>query len=229
MKGTLLNTGTVLVGSLLGLAAGKLLPVAAQDVALSGLGLVSLGMGIKMFLGSKNVLIVAGAIAVGGIFGMLIGIQNGLNLLAESVKSAVGGGGTFSEGLVAATVLFCVGPMTLLGCIQDGLEGKSELLNLKSTMDGVAAFFLTASLGVGVVFSAASVLLIQGALTLGARPLSRLKDDEAVLSELTGTGGPIMLAIGFSLLGIKKLPTADYLPALVLAPALVMFARKLKS
>ena len=118
--------------------------------------------------------------------------------------------------------------MTILGCIQDGLEGKSELLHLKSTMDGVAAIFLTATLGVGVLFSAAFVLIFQGALTLAARPLASLKNDESLLAELGGAGGPIMMAIGLSLLQIKKLPTANYLPALVLAPTLMVLSRKVK-
>ena len=227
MKGTILNTVTVASGSLVGLLIGKFIPESAQQVALGGLGLVTMGLGMKMFLGSKNILIVAGSIALGGIIGLLLGIQVGLENIAEWVKHSVGGGGTFSEGFVASCVLFCIGPMTLLGCIQDGLEGKSELLSLKSTMDGVAAIFLAASLGVGVLFSAAFVLIFQGALTLAARPLSSLKSDQGLLAELEGTGGPIMLAIGLSLLSIKKLPTANYLPALVLAPMMVLLSRRL--
>ena len=229
MKGTLLNTGTILGGSLLGLLIGRAVPAAAQDIALSGLGLVSFGLGIKMFLGSKNLLVVAGAIAIGGILGLLLGLQAGLNSLADWVKVSVGGGGTFSEGLVAACVLFCVGPMTLLGCIQDGLEGKSELLALKSTMDGVASLFLAASLGIGVTFSALFVLVFQGAITLLARPLSGLREDKELLGELSGTGGVILLAIGLSLLDIKKLPTANFLPALALAPLLILLQRRLAS
>ena len=227
MKGTILNTVTVATGSLVGLLIGKFIPESAQQVALGGLGLVTMGLGMKMFLGSKNILIVAGSIALGGIIGLLLGIQVGLENIADWVKHSVGGGGTFSEGFVASCVLFCIGPMTLLGCIQDGLEGKSELLSLKSTMDGVAAIFLAASLGVGVLFSAAFVLIFQGALTLAARPLSSLKSDQGLLAELEGTGGPIMLAIGLSLLNIKKLPTANYLPALVLAPMMVLLSRRL--
>ena len=227
MKGTILNTVTVASGSLVGLLIGKFIPESAQQVALGGLGLVTMGLGMKMFLGSKNILIVAGSIALGGIIGLLLGIQVGLEHIAEWVKHSVGGGGTFSEGFVASCVLVCIGPMTLLGCIQDGLEGKSELLSLKSTMDGVAAIFLAASLGVGVLFSAAFVLIFQGALTLAARPLSSLKSDQGLLAELEGTGGPIMLAIGLSLLSIKKLPTANYLPALVLAPMMVLLSRRL--
>lgn len=229
MKGTLLNTATVTVGSLIGLAIGKLIPAEAQQIALSGLGLVVVGIGIKMFLGSKNVLIVAGSIAIGGILGLLLHIQMGLDSLAEWVRASVGGGGTFSEGLVAACVLFCIGPMTILGCLQDGLEGKSELLALKSTLDGVASIFLAASLGVGVLFSAVFVLVVQGAITLAAKPMSFLQSDTTLLAEFEGTGGPIMVAIGLSLLELKKIPTANYLPALILAPLTVLASRYLSS
>jgi uncharacterized membrane protein YqgA involved in biofilm formation len=227
LKGTLLNTATVTAGSIVGLLIGKIIPSEAQTIALSGLGLVTIGIGIKMFLGSKNVLIVAGSIAIGGVLGLILHIQYGLDHLADWVKTSVGGTGTFSEGLVAACVLFCVGPMTILGCIQDGLEGKSELLGLKSTMDGVAAIFLAASLGNGVLFSAAFVLIVQGAITLLAKQLAFLREDEALLAEFEGTGGPIMIAIGLSLLDLKKLPTANYLPALVLAPLTVLVSRRL--
>lgn len=229
MKGTLLNTATVTAGSLIGLAIGRFIPGDAQQIALNGLGLVVIGIGVKMFLGSKNVLIVAGSIAIGGIIGLLLHIQFGLDHLAEWVRASVGGGGRFSEGLVAACVLFCVGPLTILGCIQDGLEGKSELLSLKSTLDGVASVFLAAAMGVGVLFSAAFVLIVQSLITLLAKRLSFLRSDAVLLAEFEGTGGPIMLAIGLSLLEIRKIPTANYLPALVLAPLTVLIARRLSS
>jgi uncharacterized membrane protein YqgA involved in biofilm formation len=229
MKGTLLTVTTVVAGSLVGLAVGQLLPPGTQSMALSGLGLVTLGLGIKMFLGSRNIMILAGSVAIGGIIGLLCGIQNGLDFLANSLKQFLGGGQSFSEGFVTATVLYCVGPMTFLGCIQDGIEGKSELLKLKATLDGVASIFLAASLGYGVLVSAFSVLLIQGTITLFAAKLSWLKEDEEILAELTGAGGPIMLATGLSLLEIKKIPTANFLPALLISPAILTLSRKLQS
>lgn len=212
-------------GSIVGLIVGKLLPQGAESMALSGLGLISLGMGVKMFFQSKNVLILAGSVAIGGILGLLIGIQPALDTLSNLLKDRLGGGARFSEGFVTATVLFCVGPMTILGCIQDGLEGKSELLNLKSILDGVAAIFLAATLGYGVLVSAVAVLLIQGVITLFAEKLKSLKEDEDLIAELSGAGGPIMLSIGLSLLDIKKLPNANFLPALILAPILVLLSR----
>lgn len=234
MKGTLLNVGTVVAGSTIGLLLGKLIPDQAQSMALSGLGLVTLGLGVKMFFQSKNVLLIAAGLSIGGVLGLLLGIQSGLDLVGgrlESVLQALhlNTGSDFTAGFVAATVLYCIGPMTLLGCIQDGIEGKSELLQLKSTLDGVASVFLAASLGVGVWFSAVSVLLIQGGLTLLAKRLHFLQKDEEYLSELSAAGGCIMMAIGFGLLEIKKIPTGNFLPALMLVPAMIAVNRWLNS
>jgi len=226
VKGTLLNTVTVAVGATAGALLGDHVPLAYKTIVLSGLGLVTMGIGVKLFLQSKNIPVVAAAIALGGIVGTAIGIQNGIEAFGLWAKGAVGGGGQFVEAVVTSSVLFCVGPTTLLGCIQDGLEGKIELLALKSTMDMFAAMFLAATLGWGVLLSAAVVLVFQGALTLLALPLRPLANDEALLAEVSGTGGAMMLAIGLSLLEIKQLPTANYLPAIFIAPALIALGRR---
>lgn len=228
-RGTLLNTATVIVGSLIGLAIRGWLDPAYQQIALGGIGLLTLGIGIKLFLGSKNILIVAMSIALGGMIGYALGITNGIGHFAEWAKGAFGGQhvGTFAEGLITTSILFCVGPMTLLGCMQDGLEGKIDLLALKSTMDGVSSIFFAAALGHGVLVSALVVLVVQGALTLGAQALRPVVDDEELLAEVSATGGVILLGIGLGLLDIKKLPTADYLPALALAPLFVWIWRRI--
>jgi uncharacterized membrane protein YqgA involved in biofilm formation len=225
LTGTLLNTATVIVGSLIGIAAGNTIPDSYKGLVLSGLGLVTMGLGVKLFLQSKNILVVAASIALGGMLGMAIGIQAGIESFAEWARASLGGDGNFVEGLVTASVLFCIGPTTLLGCIQDGLERKIDLLALKSTMDGFAAMFFAAALGWGVFVSAAVVLVFQGALTLAARPLRPLAHDEDLLAEVSGSGGVMMLAIGLGLLEVKKLPVADFLPAIFIAPLLVGIGR----
>lgn len=227
MRGTLLNTGTVAIGATVGASAGNQIPEQYRDLVLSGLGLVTMGLGVKLFLESKNVLVVAAAIALGGILGMALGIQNGIESLAEWAKHTLGGEGRFVEAIVTPSILFCVGPTTLLGCLQDGLEKKIELLALKSTLDLFAAMFLAASLGWGVLLSAVVVLVFQGALTLAARPLKPLASDPELLAEVSGTGGIMMLAIGLGLLEIKHLPTADFLPAIFLAPLFVLVGRRI--
>lgn len=222
-KGTWLNTATVLAGGFLGLLVGRSVPPHFERAVLSGLGLVTIGLGIKLFLGSKNIMILAAATAIGGIIGTLFGIDAGLSHFAEWAKGVFGGdeSSTFTEGVITASVLFCVGPMTLMGCLQEAVERKIELIGIKSTLDGFSAFFLTVALGPGVLVSALVVFVIQGLLTVLGSKLEPLANDERLIAEASGAGGPMMLAIGLSLLNILKLPVANYAPALLLAPMFV--------
>ncbi len=226
--GTFLNTATILVGGFAGYLVGQRIPMPYQDLALGGLALVTMCLGVKMFLQAKHILIIAGAIAFGGIIGLALGIQSGLDHFANWAKHFFGGehSGHFVEAVVSTTILFCVGPMTLLGCLREGLEGNIELLAIKSTMDGVCAFFFAATLGPGVLVTAGVVLVLQSALTLLARPLQPLVKDEEMLSEITGAGGVMLIGIGLGVLKIKDLPVASYLPALVIAPLAVVLMRK---
>ncbi len=224
--GTLLNTLTVILGSALGLVLHQSLPAGLMDTALVGIGLVNLAMGVKMFMGSESILMVAGAIVFGGVIGALCGITPGLDAAAETLRRSLGAEGDFNQGLVTASVLFCVGPMTLLGCVEDGLQGHSELLRIKSLLDGVASIFLAATLGAGVLASAAVVLIVQGAVTSMAKTLRPLVHDEVMQKQLTAVGGILILAIGLNLAKIAKIPTADYLPALVVAPAMLWASRR---
>ncbi len=228
MRGTLLNTAAVAVGALVGWGLGARVPQAAMDIALSALGLVTLGIGVKLFLESKNVLVLAFALAVGGIIGLGLGIQDGLKAFADWAEVSLGpvASGRFTEAVVTTSILFCVGPMTFLGCLQDGLEGKIELLAIKSALDGIGAIFFAATLGPGVLLTAVIVLVFQGALTLGARRLKALAHDPELLAETSAVGGAMMLAIGLGLLDIRHFPVANYLPALVLAPLATIAARR---
>jgi uncharacterized membrane protein YqgA involved in biofilm formation len=225
VRGTLLNTVTVAAGSLVGLGIGRFLPIELKSIVLSGLGLITIGMGIKLFLGSKNVLIVAAALLIGGIIGTLFHIQGGINSFGDWSKQVFGGQGsaTFTEGVVTSSILFCVGPMTLMGCLQEAIEGRIELIAIKSTLDGFAALFLTVALGPGVLLSAGVVLIVQGVLTLLGSRLKKMADNESLIAEANAVGGPILLAIGIGLLEIKRIPAANYLPALVFAPLFAWF------
>lgn len=229
MRGTLLNTATVAVGATVGLVVGRAIPNSYQDVALHGLGLVTVGLAIRMILQGKNPLISALALTVGGSLGLAIGIHDHFVALAEWAKTQTGQGqnGLFAQGMVTSFVLFCIGPMTLLGCLEDALENKIDLLAVKSTLDGIAAIFLAAASGAGVLATAPLLLIFQGGLTLLAKPLSGLSKDEEAMAELVGTGGAILLATGIGLLGIRDFHTANYLPAVFLAPAIVILGRKL--
>ncbi len=229
MRGTLLNAACVAVGAVVGLLLRNSAPESLMSVALQGLGLVTMGIGVKMFLEGQNVLIVAFSVAIGGVVGHLLGIQEGLGQLADWAKTSVGGlgEGRFQEALVTTTVLFCVGPMTLLGCLEDALENKIDLLALKSVMDGISSVFFAALLGPGVLVTAVVVLVFQGTLTLLARYLKPVADNPSLLSEVVATGGALMLAIGLGLAGIAKIPAATYLPALVLAGTLAAAVQRM--
>lgn len=218
LLGTMINTATVLVGSGLGLVAGAWVPEEAKPLTLSAIGIVTIVMGLKMAGRTRQILLAVGCLVIGGLLGIILRIPTGVEALADTVKNLTGGGGRFNEGLITASVLFCIGPMTLLGCLEDGLEGKIEILGLKSTLDLVASFFLAVTLGPGVLASALVVLVFQGALTLAARLLKPLADDQAMIDETTGVGGLILIAIGLNLLDLKKIPTEAFLPALMLAP-----------
>lgn len=233
-RGALLNTATVIVGSLIGLLLGTRLPVEYQNIALSGIGLVTVGIAMKMFFETKNVLIVAASVAIGGVLGKIIGIDAGLAAAAEWARSSLGGDMDrgFNDGLVTAGVLFCVGPMTLMGCIQDGLERRIDLLSLKSLLDGISSAFLAAmspSFGKGVLASAALVLVVQSSLTAIARPLQPVAKNPNILAEATAAGGAMMLAIGFGLLKvpvIKDIPKEVFLPSLVIAPLISAYLER---
>ena len=226
MRGTLLNTATVLVGAGLGVAVGSGVPVAYQDVALHGIGLVGLGVAIKMFIGTRNPLIVVAAMAGGGVIGLALGLHKEVLQLALWSQDRLGGHGNFAAGIVTSFVLFCVGPMTLLGCLEDGLERKIDILSLKSTMDGITSFFLAAATGAGLFVTAVLLLVFQGALTLAAKPLRPLAEHPAALAETTAAGGAVLGATAFGLLGIKDLYPTNYLPAIFIAPFLALAAER---
>ncbi len=229
-RGTLLNTATVAIGGLIGWAAGARIPASYQELVFAGLGIVTLGLGFKMLLGSKNILIVAAAIALGGMLGMAIGIQDALGHLATWMKIQLGAqdDAGFVDIMITTSVLFCVGPMTLLGCMQDRLEKRIELLALKSTMDGVASIFFAVKSGPAVLATAVVVLVFQSLLTICAKPLQPVGEDEELLAELSAAGGVMLVGTGLGLLAIKAIPVANFLPALMLAPVFVLVGRRVK-
>ena len=226
-RGTILNTITVIVGSLIGLAIGNALPGDAQTLVQNSFGFITMLIGISMFLKGKNVLITLIAVALGGICGMVLGITAGLDWIAVQLKTFAPGESQFNEGLITATILYCIGPMTLLGCLQDALERKIELLSIKSMLDGITSIFFAATMGIGVLFSAIIVLVFQGLLTLLAGFLRPMAKKPEYLDEISAVGGVMMVSIGLGLAGIKNFPTEQLLPALFFAPGLVWVAAQI--
>jgi uncharacterized membrane protein YqgA involved in biofilm formation len=223
--GTLLNTATVIVGALLGRAIGSRLPARLRETAMDGIALLTLLIGAQMALGTRHVLYVLGAVLIGGLLGEGLRIEDHLEAFGDWLERRVGGdssegGSNFSRGFVTTSILFCVGPVTLMGCIQDGLRGDYNLLAIKSVLDGFSALAFASALGWGVLFSAGTVLVVQGALTLGARTLSGSLTP-AMSAELFATGGVMMLGLGIRLLGLKPVRVANFLPGLIVAPVLV--------
>lgn len=236
MTGTLINVGTVLLGTLIGSLAGGKLPEGVHRRVLMGLGMVTLVLGVDNALAwredSKNlILIVMFSVLLGGIVGELLRIEDRLSALGDRLQARFerrGGGGdaeagasesTVSQAFFTATLLFCVGPLTVLGSIDDGLRGDIELLTTKALLDGFASIALSAALGPGVALAAISVLVIQGGITLGAG----LFEDVLVglpLEALTSAGGVLIIGIALKLLDVKDVKVGNYLPALVVAPVL---------
>ncbi|MDP2727312.1 MAG: DUF554 domain-containing protein [Dehalococcoidia bacterium] len=232
MIGTLINTGTVVLGGSLGTLLGGRLPEKMRTIVTIALGLVTLVIGIQMSLKTANILIMLASAILGGIVGELISIDERLKALAEVFSRLVEGEGegdataraNFSRGLVTASLVFCIGPLTILGSFQDGLTGDFSLLAIKSMLDGFAALAFASALGVGVIFSAAVVLVYQGALTLSAAWVRPLLTD-AMITEMTAVGGLLILGIGLTMLDIKRLPVPNLLPAIFIAPLLVLVTK----
>jgi len=223
MTGTLVNTATVIAGSLVGLAVGDRLPQEIKSSVLNALGLITLWIGITMvILGTRPLAIVASLI-LGGVIGELLNIEGGLEKFAGWLKRRTTSSASgFVNGFVTASLLFCVGPMTVVGSIQDGTVGDPTLLLTKSVMDGFAAMALSATTGIGVLFSAITVLVIQGGLTLLGSGLAVLTTP-ASLNQISAVGGLIILGLGLRLLGLKNIPVANYLPALVIIAIIVVY------
>lgn len=230
MTGTLINIATVLLGSTLGVTLGGRLGEKLRQTVLHGLGLVTLVIGIQMSLQTENILIVLGAVLVGAILGEWWGIEEGLNRLGAWLEARFNRGKEgdeeaegrrFIRGFVTASLLFCVGPMTILGSIQDGLTGDYYLLAVKSVLDGFASLALASGMGIGVMFAALVVLLYQGGLTLLAAQAQSFLTDPMV-AEMTATGGVLIIGLALSsLLEIKPIRVGNFLPALVIAPLIV--------
>ena len=229
MIGTIINFFAVILGSLLGLSFGKVFSQRARNTIIAGLGLFTVAIGLKMFFETQNELIVLGGLLIGGLLGEWLNIETHLSRLGESLekrfsREAEGdkeGRSRFVRGFLTASLLFCVGPMAILGSMQDGLEGDFWLLMIKSVLDGFASFAFASTLGWGVIFAAPIVFLYQGGITLLAAQI-KVFLSEAMITEMSATGGVILVGLAISsLLEIKPIRAANFLPGLVISPVIV--------
>ena len=220
--GTVLNTGTVLVGGTMGLTLGRFIPASLQTTIRQALGLLVIVIGVAMGLSSKNPIVLLVSVLGGAVIGELLHIDDGLQALGRWAERQTtrNGGGRVSLAFVTTSLLFCVGPLTILGTFKDGAQGDISLLAIKSTLDGFAAMVFAATLGWGVLLSAVTVIVVQGTLTLVAF-WAHAGLSGAQTAEVTGVGGVAVLGIALGLLEIKRIKVANLLPGLLLAPALV--------
>ena len=226
LTGTFINVGTVLLGTLIGTLVGSRLPGSLQERVMAGLGLVTLVIGVDLALAWRdtNPLYVLGGVLLGGLVGEAIGIESWLSRLGDRLQRAVSRGGhsTVSEAFVTASLLFCVGPLTVVGSIQNGLTGDYQALATKAMLDGFASIALAAALGPGVAFAAVSVLVIQGGISLAAGLFDTvLPEGSEALAALTSAGGVLIIGISLKLLALKDVKVGNFLPALLFAPLLV--------
>ena len=227
MTGTLINIAAILIGSTLGLVFGARLSKRLKNTVTIGLGLFTLSIGISMFLKSEEVLIVLGGLLIGAMLGEWWRIEEGLNNVGSWLEAKVGKKNNSAEserfirGFMTASLLFCIGPLSILGSIQDGLSGNYELLAVKSVLDGFASLAFASTLGIGVAFSVFIVLIYQGGISLLAVQLSSFIT-EPMMTEMTAVGGVILIGLAISsLLEIKKIRVGSFLPALAVAPLIV--------
>lgn len=251
MSGTFLNVAAIILGSMIGILVGNRLPKRIQESVMTGLGLVTLTIGVQSAMQSGNILVPLLSIALGVVIGELVDVDGALKRFGGWLQSRVAQMGSmgsagkgesleadtrlqarirFINGFVTASLVFCVGPMAILGSVQNGMnDADTKLLAIKSTLDFFASIAFAASLGVGVVFSIIPTIAIQGAFALVGMGLvgaagAALTATNPYIREFTATGGLILMGLSLILLDIKQPRAANFLPGLIIAPLLVLLA-----
>lgn len=221
--GTLINTATVLIGGMAGIAMGDRIPDRVRLIVVQVIGMVTIGLGLSDLLKTHNMVFPLLGMVFGAVIGEVLRIEDRLEGIGEVIRKRFAkrqDPGPFISGFVTATLLFCIGPLTILGAIQDASGETPQLYIIKGTLDGFMSVIFGAIHGVGVLFSAVSVFVVQGTLTLFGTQLDSLLNDRMRI-ELFATGGLAVMAIGLNLLDIKKIRLGSLLPGLIVTPVLV--------
>ncbi len=229
--GTLINMGTVAIGSLIGLYLQGIFPENIQRIIFQAIGLATLILGIMMGLKVPEgyLLNFIFSLILGAILGELIGIQSFLQNLGDSIKVALNiGEGTFTQGLITAFLLFCIGSMTFVGAIEEGLKGKRDLLMVKSTLDGISSIAFAATYGIGVLFSIVPMLIFQGGITLMARQLQRFFTP-TMIAQLSSVGGALIIGIAINILELGQINVENLLPALIVTIPLTWVQQRVQA
>ncbi|MFP4363224.1 MAG: DUF554 domain-containing protein [Spirochaetia bacterium] len=219
MIATIVNCASILIGSAIGFVFKKSVHDEAKHVVFTSIGLMTFVIGFSMALNSSRILFLTLSLVLGGVLGHALHIEKGILKFGEFLKGIVAKEESestrlFAQGFLDASVLFCVGAMAIVGSFQAGAEGSYDLLFTKSVLDGFMAILFTAAMGLGVAFSAITVLIYQGVLTLLASYI-RPYVSELLLTEISACGGVLIIMIGFNLLELRKIKTANFLPALI--------------
>ncbi len=228
LVGTLVNTCAVIAGALIGLLLGNILPERLRDTIMKGLGLCTIFIGITGMLESSNSLITIISVAIGAIIGELCDLDGHLNRFSGRLEKKFHanrqGGPSLGEGFTTATLVFCVGAMTVVGALNDGLMGNHEMLFTKSTLDFVSSIVFASSLGIGVMLSAAAVFIIEGGIACLASLISPvLQQNPTTIPEMTVVGSVLIMGLGMNMIGITKLKILNYVPAIFLPILLCLF------
>ncbi len=221
--GTLINTATVLIGGTVGIAMGDKIPERVRIIVVQVIGMITIGLGLSDLLKTHNMVFPLLGMVFGAVIGEVLRIEDRLEGIGEVIRKRFAkrqDPGPFVSGFVTATLLFCIGPLTILGAIQDASGATPQLYIIKGTLDGFMSVIFGAIHGVGVLFSAVSVFVVQGTLTLFGTQLDSLLNDRMRI-ELFATGGIAVMAIGLNLLDIKKIRLGSLLPGLIVTPLLV--------
>ena len=221
--GTLINTATVLVGGTVGIAMGNKIPDRVRTIVVQVIGMLTIGLGLSDLLKTHNMVFPLLGMVFGAVIGEVLRIEDRLEGIGEIIRKRFAkrqDPGPFISGFVTASLLFCIGPLTILGAIQDASGATPQLYIIKGTLDGFMSVIFGAIHGVGVLFSAVSVFIVQGTLTLFGTSLDLLLNDRMRV-ELFATGGLAVMAIGLNLLEIKKIRLGSLLPGLIITPILV--------
>jgi len=223
MIGTIINVIAVILGSVIGLVFRSKVPQRLINISFVGIGIFTMILGIQMAIASQEQLFLVFSVVIGSIIGELLDIDKGLINISEWIKKKLNSDNDrFTDGLITAFLLFCMGSMTILGAIEAGINGNIDLLKTKSLMDGFGALALSSTLGIGVLFSAIPLLIYQGALTLLA---SSLQDylTQPMIRELSAVGGILLIALAFNILEIKKIKVSNMLPSLLVILIFMLF------
>ena len=221
MIGTLVNAVAVIIGGSIGMLLKKNMPERVTTIYFQAVGLFTIAIGIVMVIKMDHILIVVGSLAIGSVLGEWMNLETGVDKMSNFLKKKLRiGNDEFSEGLITSFLLFCIGSMTIIGALDEGIRGSHELLFTKSLMDFFSAMLLASAFGVGVVFSSIPLLIFQGAITLIAMGASTFFTPE-LIQGLTSVGGILLIGLGINILEIKKLRIINMLPSLVVVVLLL--------